>query len=184
MAFDLTAAPMPALLLLLGGLIALVIAIVGRNPRTKIDNIAVALGFVVGAVMVIEAILLLTSGSGAAGSTVLITGLLGFGLFMRVFRKVKIALIIALIAALFTGIFLYLLEQSIHTGYLTPLVIVIISIIVLAIVYGLLSIITLFANIAGAVMSWRPVLFILGILALIESALLFSNSSLSALLGW
>lgn len=183
MAFDLTASPMPQLLLLLGGLIALVIAIVGRNPRTKIDNIAVALGFVVGAVMIIEAILLLTGG-GHAGSTVLITGLLGFGLFMRVFRKVKIALIIALIASLATGIFLYLLEQSVHTGYLTPLVIVIISLIVLAIIYALLSVVQLFANIAGALMSWRPVLFALGILALIESALLFSNSSLSALLGW
>ncbi|MGD1059831.1 MAG: hypothetical protein ABR879_00005, partial [Methanomassiliicoccales archaeon] len=95
MAFDLTASPMPQLLLMLGGLIALVIAIVGRNPKTKIDNIAVALGFVVGAVMIIEAILLWTGG-GHAGSTLLITGLLGFGLFMRVFRKVKIALIIAL----------------------------------------------------------------------------------------
>jgi hypothetical protein len=84
MAFDLAVSPMPELLLLLGGLIALVIAFVGKNKKTVIDNVAVFLGFFVGIVMVVEAILLYNSGN-SSGSTIWISAILGFGLFMRVF---------------------------------------------------------------------------------------------------
>jgi len=182
MAFDLAASPMPEMLLLLGGLIALVIAIVGKNPKTKIDNIAVILGFFVGAVMIIEALLLVAAG-GRPGSTILIMGLLGFGLFMRVFRKVKVALIIALVGALLTGVGLYMLEKSLHTGLLSPLVILIIALVVMVIIYGLLGVAEFFADVAGALLSWRPVLFVIGLLALVEAVLLFTGSSLSAVVG-
>jgi len=182
MAFDLTISPMPELLLLLGGLIALVIAFVGKNKKTVIDNVAVFLGFFVGIVMIVEAILLYNSGN-STGSTIWISAILGFGLFMRVFRKVKVALIIALVAALITGVGLYLLEKSLQTGYLSPIVILIIALVVMAIVYGLIGMLEFFADIAGAVASWRPVLFIPGVLALVEAALLFSGSSLAGIIG-
>ncbi len=182
MAFDLTTSPMPELLLLLGGLIALVIAIVGRSKKTIIDNVAVALGFIVGAVMIVEAVMIALNGTWP-GSTMWITGILGFGLFMRVFRKVKVALIVSLVAALITGVGLYLIEKSAHTGFLTPIVIVIIALVVMALVYGFLGVAEFFADLAGAIVSWRPVLFILGILALVEAVLLFTNSSLSAIIG-
>ena len=182
MAFDLTVSPMPELLLLLGGLIALVIAFVGKNKKTVIDNIAVFLGFFVGIVMIVEAILLYNSGN-STGSTIWISAILGFGLFMRVFRKVKVALILALVAALVTGIGLYLLEKSAHTGFLSPIVILIIAMVVMALVYVLIGVAEFLADLAGAVASWRPVLFVLGSLALVEAALLFSGSSLSAIIG-
>lgn len=182
MAFDLTISPMPELLLLLGGLIALVIAFVGKNKKTVIDNVAVFLGFFVGIVMIVEAILLYSAGN-SSGSTIWISAILGFGLLMRVFRKVKVALILALVAALVTGIGLYLLEKSVHTGFLSPIVILIIALVVMAIVYGLIGVAEFFADLAGAIASWRPVLFILGILALAEAALLFSGSSISAIIG-
>jgi hypothetical protein len=63
MAFDLTISPVPELLLLLGGLIALIIAIVGKNKKTTMDNVAVFLGFFIGIFTVIKAILLCNSGN-------------------------------------------------------------------------------------------------------------------------
>jgi len=171
----LTTSPMPEVLLVVGGLIAIVIGFLGKNPKTVVDNIAVALGFIVGAVMILMSFLLATDG-GWPFSTFLISLLLGVGLFFRVFRKVKVALILALVIGAFLAYGLYLLE-------LDMTIILIVTLIAMVLLYLLFGFVEFFADLVGGVLSFRPVLIVLGLLAILEAVLLFSNSSITTVTG-
>jgi len=175
---ELSTKPLPELILLLGGLIALVIGFVGKSKKTHIDEVALVLGFVVGAFMIFMAVVLMSNG-GWPGSTVLVLALLGFGLFFRVFKKVKLSGIIAVIVGILVGYLLY----SMHASFLSNEAVLVIAFVVMVIVYVILKFAETLVRIGGYILSFRPILIILGLVALLEAALLFSNSSLSAIFG-
>ena len=171
----LTESPMPELLLLLGGLLAIAIALLGNNPRTAMDNIARVLGLFVGALLMLMSAMMLWNGIGAT-STWLIGFLLGIGLFFKIFRKVPVAAMLALMLAAVVGFLLY--DAGVDTT-----VIAIVVLVVMILAYALTRFVEFIADLVGRILGLRPVLFILGVLGMIEAALLFMNSSLTTLTG-
>ena len=171
----LTESPMPELLLLLGGLLAIAIAILGNNPRTAVDNIAKVLGLFVGALLMLMSAIMLWDGIGAM-STWLIGFLLGIALFFKIFKKVPVALMLALMLAAVAGFFLY------DAGMSTT-VVAIVSLVVLVLVFVLTRFVEFIADLVGRILGLRPVLFILGLLGMIEAGLLFMDSSLTGFTG-
>jgi hypothetical protein len=63
------------------------------------------------------------------------------------------------------------------------IVLAIVVLVVIILVFVLTRFVEFIADLVGRILGLRPVLFILGILGLIEAALLFSNSSLTAFTG-
>jgi len=171
----LTESPMPELLLLLGGLLAIAIAILGNNPRTAVDNIAKVLGLFVGALLMLMSAIMLWDGIGAM-STWLIGFLLGIALFFKIFKKVPVALMLALMLAAVAGFFLY-------DAGMSTIVVAIVALVVLVLVFALTRFVEFIADLVGRILGLRPVLFILGLLGMIEAGLLFMDSSLTGFTG-
>jgi hypothetical protein len=171
----LTESPMPELLLLLGGIIAVAIALLGNNPRTAVDNIARVLGFIVGALLMVMSAMMLWEEIGAT-STWLIGFLLGIGLFFKIFKKVPVAAMLALMVGAIVGFILY--DAGVDTTVLAIAVLV-----VIILMYVLTRFVEFIADLVGRILGLRPVLFILGVLGMIEAALLFMDSSLTTLTG-
>ena len=171
----LTESPMPELLLLLGGLLAITIALIGNSQRTIVDNIARVLGLFVGGLLMVMSGLMLHDGIGAT-STWLIGFLLGIGLFFKIFRKVPVAAMLALMLGAVVGFILY------DSGFDTT-VVGIAVLVVIVLVYVLTRFVEFIADLVGRILGLRPVLFVFGILGLIEAALLFMNSSISVYTG-
>lgn len=171
----LTESPMPELLLLLGGLLGIAIALLGNDQRTAVDNIARAIGFFVGALLMLMSVMMLWDGIGAT-STWLVGFLLGIGLFFKIFKKVPVAAMLALMLGAVVGFILY--DAGVDT-----VVLAIVVLVVIILVYVLTRFVEFIADLAGRILGLRPVLFILGILGLIEAALLFMDSSLTGFTG-
>jgi hypothetical protein len=171
----LTESPMPALLLLLGGLLGIAIAILGNNQRTAVDNIARVLGLFIGALLMLMSAIMLWDGIGAM-STWLIGFLLGIALFFKIFKKVPVALMLALMLAAVAAFFLY--EAGMST-----IVVAVVALVVLVLVFALTRFVEFIADLVGKILGLRPVLFILGLLGMIEAGLLFMDSSLMTLTG-
>lgn len=179
---ELASSPIPEVALLVGGFIAILLGIVGKSEKTSIDEIALFFGFFVGAFMIFLGIVLYSEGDWPT-STIIVMVVLGLGLFMRVFRKVKWAVIIAWIVGGGVGYGLYLLSKVALASVLTPTVIIVAALIVMLIVYFLLKFLEDTISFFGAILSFRPILFVLGIVAIFESVLLFLDSSLWAIFG-
>ncbi|MDD1746756.1 MAG: hypothetical protein LUQ16_03240 [Methanomassiliicoccales archaeon] len=171
----LTESPMPELLLLLGGLLGVAIALLGNDRRTTVDNIARVLGLFVGALLMAMSAVMLWDGIGAM-STWLIGFLLGIALFFKIFKKVPVALMLAFMLAAIAAFFLY--EAGISTT-----IVAVVALIVLVLVFVLTRFVEFIADLVGRILGLRPVLFVLGILGMIEAALLFMDSSLTTFTG-
>jgi len=179
---NLATSPIVEAVLLVGGFIAILIGIVGRSEKTSADEIAMFLGLFVGAFMIFMGIVLYTEG-GWPPSTMIVLIVLGLGLILRVLRKVKWAAIISWIVGGLTGYGLYLLSKVALASILTPTVIIVIAVIVMLIVYFLLKFLEDTISFFGAILSFRPILFFLGMGAIIEAVLLLLDSSLYAIFG-
>ncbi|MEM0448577.1 MAG: hypothetical protein QW520_02000 [Methanomassiliicoccales archaeon] len=167
--------PVPALLLLLGGLLAFTIAVLGNSKKTSVDSIARGLGFFVGLALVLLAIALVWDKSGAT-STWLISLLLGVGLFFKIFKKVPVAALLALLIGAVVGFFLLKTELS-------AIVVLSITVVVMLIVFIVARTAEFLGDLVGRILGLRPVLLLLGIIGMIESVLLFMQSSLSSILA-
>jgi hypothetical protein len=179
---ELSTRPIAETALIVGGLIALVIAIVGKNQKTHVDEVALVIGFFLGAFMIFLAIVLWTNG-GWENSTLIVMAVLGIALFFRVIRKVKWAAVVALVVGVAVGYGLYLLSKTTLTGVLTSTVIVIIAVVVMLIVYVTLKFLEDIIGFFGGVLSFRPILFVVGLVGVVEGVLLVTDSSLTQLLG-
>jgi hypothetical protein len=179
---DLLASPLPEIALLVGGLLAVIIAILGKSDKTRLDDLAVVLAFFVGIVMIILAIMEMVYGS-IPTSTVIVLGILGFSLFSRGFKKIKWAFIISILIAGGIGLLLNYLATTFSLEFLSLTVILIIAFIIFIVLFLILKAIESTVRLAGAVVSFRPIMFIGGLIALLEAALLFMGTSISGLLG-
>ena len=179
---ELIANPVPEIVLLVGGFLALLIGIVGKSDKTSLDEIAVFLAFFVGLFMIVLAILIAVYGDQPT-STMLVMGILGMCLFSRAFKKIKWAFIISVLIAGVLALLLHLLATNLSIGFLTPTVILIIAFVAFIILFLILKAIETTFRFLGGAISFRPIMFIGGILAIIEGVLLFMGSSLSAVFG-
>ncbi|OPY31345.1 MAG: hypothetical protein A4E32_01798 [Methanomassiliicoccales archaeon PtaU1.Bin124] len=180
---DLASTSVVEIVLLIGGLLAVASAVVGHKKERLMDDFLVVLGFIAGAVIIVVGLISLTSSGKLPISTVIILFALGLGLFLHLIKKIKIAALIALIIGIAVGYLLYQASKAYNlTGYLTPTVIVIIAFVIMIIIYVMLKFFEDLISIAGGILSFRPVMFIVGLLAILEAVLLMAGSSLSDLL--
>jgi len=179
---ELIASPLPEYALLIGGFLAILIAIMGRREGTYLDEIAVVLAFFVGLFMVALSVLSYLYGDQET-STLWVLGILGFSLFSRAFKKIKWAAIVALIIAGLLAYAIYVAAASFSLGFVTTEIILVIAFVVFIVLFLVLKAIESTVRFLGAVISFRPILLVGGMLAVIEAVLLFLDTSLSSLLG-
>lgn len=169
--------------LLIGGLLAVASAIVGHKKERISDDILVIIGFIAGAVIILIGVMVLIDNHDIPDSSIIMLFVLGGGLFLHLAKKIKFAAIIALVVGIVVG---YLINEAAIsfgvTDVLTPLVIVIITLVIMVIIYVFLKFFEEILHLAGGILSFRPIMFVVGVLALVEAALLYTGSSLSALL--
>ena len=108
---------------------------------------------------------------------------LGFSLFSRGFKKIKWAFIISILVAGGIGLLLNHLATAFSLEFLSLTVILIIAFIIFIVLFLILKAIESTVRLAGAVVSFRPIMFVGGLIALLEAALLFMGTSISGLLG-
>ncbi len=178
----LLASPTPEIALLVGGLLAVLIGVIGKSDKTHLDELLVVISFLVGIFMIVLAILELFYRSPSL-STVLILGILGFSLVSRGFKKIKWAFILSAVVAGVLGLFINQIAVSYSLGFLSGTVIIIICLIVFVILFLILKTIESTFRILGAVASFRPIILVGGMLAIAEAVLLFAGSSISGLLS-
>jgi hypothetical protein len=181
---DLASTSVVEIVLLLGGLLAVASAVVGHKKERILDDFLVIIGFIVGAVILLIGVLALTAKSGTLPtSSIIILFVLGGGLFLHLVKKIKFAALIALVIGVGIGYGLYQLSKAMAiTNFLTPTVIVIIAFVIMIIIYAMLKFFEDLVSIAGGLLSFRPVMFIAGLVAIIEAILLLAGSSLSDVL--
>ena len=171
------------MVLIIGGLLAVASAVVGHKKERLMDDFLVILGFIAGAVILVVGLISLTKSGSLPTSSIIILFALGLGLFLHLVKKIKIAALIALVIGIVIGYLLYHASKAYNlTSWLTPTVIIIIAFVIMIIIYVMLKFFEDLISIAGGILSFRPVMFIVGLLAMIEAVLLMSGSSLSDLL--
>jgi hypothetical protein len=155
---ELAISPVPELLLILGGVMALFVAIKGGQKQGLGASLS-GLGFFIGALLILGGARIIVSGS----FTVEVYGTLlivGVGLFFRVFYKVPVAFIVSSILALIA-----FLVISVFTLNLVYVAIGTLGVfLVCFFVVGSMEVVV---DSVGRLLGWRPVLLILGVVALL-----------------
>ncbi len=175
--------PIPELVLLFAGFMAVFIGAYGdRDDTTHWDEIIRAMAFIVGLVLIFLSIVYALD-KDFNFSTLLVMGLLGFGLFMRVFRRVKWSAGIALIVGIVVFALVHNFAVANDVEWLSITAVLIITLVAMFIVYMTLHVLEAMTDFLGAIVSFRPLLLILGLLGIVEAVLIFAETSLSGLLG-
>jgi len=168
-----------------GGLLALMIAAIGRKKDTYLDEVLIAVGTLVGIfVLFIAVAASLWADDVYDYSTLILLFVLGFGLFLKVLHDVKWAAVIALLIGTAIGYGLYWVSKTFDlTEFITPTVIIIVALVVMLFIYLALHFIEDLVQVAGHTLSFRPIMFVVGFLAIAETFLLEMDSSLSVVFG-
>jgi hypothetical protein len=158
--------------LIVGGLIAVLAGIIGRNKKSIIDEVIMFFGFFVGIVLLVIGVATINNSTyptnGVATALLII---MGVAMFFRPLKKVPFAGIIGFVGGLLVAITLY----NMHTDTIW---IIIAFVIVFVILWFIFKIIFGVVKIASAILTFRPVLIILGVLCIIEGVLLMTGSTL------
>lgn len=167
------------------GLLALAIAVIGRNNETYLDEVLIAIGTIAGIfVLVVGVAASFWADIDYDISTKVVLFLLGFGLFLKIVHEIKWASIFALLIGAGVGYALFWASETFDlTEYITTTVVIIVALVIMLLVYLALKFFEDLISIAGHMLSFRPIMFIIGLVAIAEAVLLFTDSSISALLG-
>ena len=159
--------------LIVGGLIAILSGIIGRNKKSIIDEVVMFFGFIIGILLLAMGILTITESATHAtpGVATLMLIILGVAMFFRPLKKVPFAGVIGFIGALFVAIALYNMAVSNTWIIIVFLVVFVILWLIFKVIFGVVKI-------AAAILTFRPVLMIIGVIALIEGVLFMMGSSL------
>ncbi|MGD0818349.1 MAG: hypothetical protein ABR986_08140 [Methanomassiliicoccales archaeon] len=170
---DIVTANNVALALVLGGLLAIFTAIYGKKEKSFLDEILMIVGFFFGAFLVfmgIQAVVM--TPKPVVLVAIAVTLALGLSMFLKPLRKIPFSMIIALVSG---GIVAYFL---IKLDFLSVTWILVITLVIMAIVWITLKLLGVGIRIAEWILSARPIMFIVGIIALIEGALIWMGNSL------
>jgi hypothetical protein len=161
---ELAISPVPELILILGGVIAIFIAL--KGGQKGLGASLSGLGFVIGALLILCGARIIVSGSYGVEvyGTLLV---LGIGLFFRVFHKVPVAFIVSSILALIA-----FLVISVFTLDLVYVAIGTLG--VFLVCFFIVGSMEVIVDSVGRLLGWRPVLLIIGVVALlVAGSLLF-----------
>jgi hypothetical protein len=168
--------------LVAGGLVAIASAWYGRKESSSMDEVLLFLGFIVGAAMIAIGAWIWSAGEFDI-STRFILIFLGLSLFLRAIKGIKLAAIIALIIGGAVGYGLYWISKSFELEFLSTTVILVVAFIVMIIVYAIFKFAEDLMDFGGMVLGFRPLQFVMGLIALVEAVLLLAGYSLWHFLG-
>jgi len=169
---DFVTANSVALALALGGLLALFTSLYGKKEKSFLDEILMIVGFFVGALLVfmgVQAVVMTPRPVALVAIAVILA--LGLSMFLKPLRKIPFSMIISLISG---GAVAFLLIKL----NLSATWVLVITLVVMAIVWMMLKFLGIGVRIAEWILSARPIMFIVGIIALIEGILLWMGNSL------
>lgn len=169
---DLVTANNVALALVLAGLLAVFTAFYGKKEKSYLDEMLMIVGFFVGAFLVfmgIQAFVLNPRPIGAAA--IAITLALGLSMFLKPLRKIPFSVIIALVLGGVVAYFLIKLDLGVTY-------VLVITLVVMAIVWIILKFLGVGVRAAEWILSARPIMFIVGIIGLIEGVLIWTGNTL------
>lgn len=165
---------LPQLILLIGGLLAVCIAITYvKNKDSMKYKALMLLGVLFGVFMAVEAVI---SYGDWMQVTSIFVAIAAFTLIIRPFRDVHIAAIVGLLLMVITYIWLGGLTEV--SGYDISFlaenpVRVIVAFLIGAVVYGLLNFAESIVKIFGKLFNWWPFLFIIGCICIVEAVFMF-----------
>lgn len=154
---ELATSPVPELLLITGGVIAIFIALKGGQKGLG-ASLSVS-GFIIGAILILGGVRIIVNGSFGIEvyGTLLV---LGVGLFFRVFHRIPIALIASSIIALITFLVISVFTLDLIYVAIGTLGVFLVCLFVVGSMEVMLDSV-------GRFLGWRPVLLIIGVVALL-----------------
>jgi len=169
--------PYPALALIVGGLLSVFVAIYGRRDDSHLDELGTFFAFVLGIVMGIMAFFVATEET-VNWFTLSVMIVLAVTLFLKPMKELPWAGIVGLVAgaAAVYGASLFL--PATVFGVEQWIILVVIFFIVGTIVHVLFHFMEDVLTIARMVLDWKPVMVLVGLVAIAEGVMLYLDSSL------
>ncbi|MDD3399019.1 MAG: hypothetical protein PHW93_05425 [Candidatus Methanomethylophilaceae archaeon] len=180
---DLASSPIPEVLMIAGGAVALYVAVSFlKDKDSQKYKLAALVGMLVGIVMLLGGFMAFQYSTTPLFS-VSVMLLTGFAMFFRPIQKIPVAAVFGLIV----GVFVYLYLGGITDPNLQFLADgmgrLIVAIVAAALVFMVLNFIEQLLDFASTVLNAWPVLLVLGFVCLVDGAvLLATNDSLMALI--
>jgi hypothetical protein len=170
---------LPQTILLIGGILAMAIAIRYAKDKDGKYVVLTAAGFIFGIGMVIEAVAHYSEWNTFAAVLVAVTA---FALIVRPFRNVNFSAVLALLLMVVVYISLgslngVMIADAVDLTFLSegwPRIVL--SLIIGAIVYGICSFMEALVKLFGKLLNLWPVLLLLGIICVAEAAMMFFGS--------
>ena len=179
---SLAAEPYPGTSLVVGGVIAILVAALGRREDSLMDEAGTVVAFVLGIVIAVVCAAVVIEGS-LGRFSVAVLALLAMCLFMKPLRGIPWSVIFGLAAGTAAGYVASVLLQSEVMGVEEWKIVLLVFFIVGGVVWLMTRIIEGLLSISSTVVSWRPSVIVIGIIAVAEgAALLIEGSSLASLL--
>jgi len=172
--------PYPSVALIIGGLLAIFVAAYGRREDSHIDELGTFLAFVLGAVMLVMAVIVAMEESLGWFSLVVIIAL-AVTLFLKPMKEIPWAGVVGMAAG---GVAVYFANSFLSDTVLGVdkwIVLVVIFLVVGAIVHMLFHFIEDVLTIARKVLGWGPVMVIVGLIAIAEGVLVLMDRSIITL---
>lgn len=172
--------PIPAVTLVLGGVLSIAVALYGHRDDSHWDEVGTFFAFILGIGMLVMAFAL-WSEKAVNGFTLGVVVVLALTLFLKPLRQIPwagvIGLVVGAIAAFAASLFL----PSKVFGVDEWIILVIIFLVVGAIVHTIFHFLEDVLAIASMVLEWKPVMILIGLVAIVEGVLLLLGSSISSL---
>jgi len=167
----LTAEPYPALSLVVGGLLALFLAVYGRRDDSYIDEIGTVLAFILGAFMLVMAVVVMLEGALGWLSQVILL-LLATCMFLKPFKTIPWSGVFGMAAGAAAAYLVSTVVQGELFGLEEWKVLVLVFFVVGAVVHLLTHFIGSMLALSTMVLSWKASIVIVGLVAIVEGALL------------
>ncbi len=172
--------PYPSIALIVGGLLSIFVALYGRRDDSHIDELGTFFAFIVGVVMGVMAFFIALDGTLHWFSLVVFI-VLAVTLFLKPLKQLPWAGLVGLAA----GAIAVFIASSFITGPVFGverwIVLVVIFFIVGVIVHMLFHFVEDVLTIARMVLDWKPVMILVGLIAIVEGVLLLMHKSLYTL---
>jgi len=172
--------PYPALALIVGGLLSVFVAVYGRRDDSHLDELGTYFGFILGAVMGFMAFFVAMEKT-VNWFTLTAMIVLAVTLFLKPMKDIPWAGIAGLIAGAAAVFGASLFLPATVFGVERWIILVVIFLIIGTIVHVLFHFIEDVLKIARMVLDWKPVMVLIGLVAIAEGVLLVLDSSLISL---
>lgn len=174
--------PFPALALVGGGLLSSFIALYGNREDSHLDELATYSGFLIGIVILVMAVSVALAETVTWFSLAMMI-LLAMTLFLKPMKDIPWAGVVGLIAGALAayGASVFL-PASLVSGENRWIALAVVFLIVGAIVHMIFHFVEDVLKITRMILDWRPIMVLVGLVAVVEGVALLAGSSLVSLL--